>query len=121
MAKKPAPADAFRHRSADSARQLPDPLWHTVVAALAALDDVLVVARKQLIAAIAGEHHFDLRGRELRDHVCGDGGCVTERFVQIPDEVFHVRNDTRLENDLVMLGAESPRDSPPAGVSLSSA
>ena len=83
---------------------------HAVVVALALLDDVLVVAREQLVAAVAGEHDLDVLGGELRHHVGRNRRRVAERLVEIPGEVLDDRNHVRLEHELVVLRAERLRD-----------
>ena len=53
-----------------------------------ALHDVLVVAREQLVAAVAGEHDLDVLGRQLRHHEGRNRRRVAERLVEVPGKVL---------------------------------
>ena len=85
---------------------------HAVVAPLALLDDVLVVAGEQLVAAVAGQHDLHVLGGELRHHVGRDRRRVAERLVEIPGEVLDDLDHVRPQDELVVLGAELRGDLP---------
>ena len=57
---------------------------HAVVLRARGLDDVLVVAGEELVAAVAGQHDLDVLGRQLRHHVGRNRRRVAERLVEIP-------------------------------------
>jgi hypothetical protein len=73
---------------ADCARGLADTPRDPLAHAFAAFDDILVVTREELVAAIAAQHDLDVFGRELRHHVGRNRGRVAKRFVEIPGEIL---------------------------------
>ena len=70
------------------------------------LDHILVIAGKQLVAAVSGEHHLDVFGCELRHHIRRDRGGVAERLVEVPGEVFDDADDVGLQDQIVVVGLE---------------
>ena len=110
MPEEPAAAHALGHDVADRASRPPDRRRHAVVGALAPFDDVLVVAGKDLVSAVSGEHDLHVFGRQLRHHVGGNRRRVAERFIEVPGEVLDHRHDVRLEHQVVVVGAVQRRD-----------
>ena len=112
MLQEPSSAHAFRHDPTDGSRQLAEGRRHAVVRALALLDEVLVVPRKQLVTAVASEHYLDVLRRELRHDVGGDCRRVAEGLVKVPREILHDSDHVGPQNQLVVLGVERTCDVP---------
>src|SRR6185503_1342595 len=72
---------------------------------------VLAVAGKQFVAALAGEHHFDMRCCELRHEIEWDAGRVGDWLILLID-----KRGQRVEElpgsyyDFIMLGCKRLRD-----------
>src|SRR5262249_7332653 len=106
MTQEPAAWRALGQDRANRSHYPADRRAHAVEGLLSALDDVFVVAGKQLVAAVAGEYDLDVFRGELRDHVGRDRGGITKRFVEIPRQVLDEVDDIGPENQLVVFGVE---------------
>jgi hypothetical protein len=65
-----------------------------------------VIAGKDLIAAIAVEHHRDLLTCELADQIGGNGRRITVWLVMVPDEPLHECYGIGFDDELRMVGLE---------------
>ena len=75
------------------------------------LDRVLGIAREQLVATFAGEHHGHRLAREPRHHVRRDRGGLAHRLVLVPDEARQLAQQVRgAHRELAVLGAAVRRD-----------
>jgi hypothetical protein len=110
MPEEPASSHASRHDRPNAAGHRAQRAGIRSRAVLL-LDDVLVVAGEQLVAAVAGQHDFDVLGRQLRHHVGRDRRRIAEWLVEIPGQVFddlhRVRLITRSRGD--RSGTAAPR------------
>src|SRR5207253_1217091 len=68
------------------------------------------VAGKELVAAVARQHHRDLLPRKLRDDIRGNGRRVAKWTVVIPDELLDEIERSRLDDELRVIGLETAGD-----------
>src|SRR4029077_12833136 len=69
------------------------------------IDDVAVVAGKQLVAAVAGENDLHMLSRQARDQIGWDGRGVGERLVEARQQLLENLEVIRLDEQRVVLGA----------------
>src|SRR5919201_3752728 len=102
MAKESPARHTVRHHRADSAGRPADGTWDSLASSLVRFHDVLVVAGKELVTAVAAQDHFYMLGGQLRHHVGGNRGRVAEWFVQIPRQVLDYLHDVGPKHEAVV-------------------
>ena len=73
--------------------------------------DVAIVAAEQLVAAVAGQHDGHVpRAPSPRHAPRRDGGRIGERLVEVRHQPVEDADAVRLDDELVVVGAEMARD-----------
>src|SRR5690349_6003436 len=88
-----------RHRSADARCQAIERLD-------ARVREIAVITTEQLVAAVAREDDGDVLACQLRDVPGRDGGRISERLVEVPNQPIENRHRIRPHDELMVLRAE---------------
>ena len=72
--------------------------------------NIAIVAAEQLVAAVARQHHGDVAARHLRDVPRRDRRRIGEWLVEVRHQIVENRDGVRLDDELVVVGAEMLRD-----------
>src|SRR5262249_2962984 len=74
--------------------------------------EVAAIATEHLVAAVTRHRDGHVGTRELREQIRGKAGAVGIRLIKDPPDVEQELARYRLEDLVMMLGAEMPRDRP---------
>src|SRR5438034_5950925 len=71
-----------------------------------------VVPAEELVPAVSRQYDGDVAARDLGDVPRRDGGRISERFVEVSDEIFEDGQSVGAYDEFVVVRPEMPGDGP---------